>query len=68
MIRVIANGVSFYTTESRIKRRVVGSDSNLNEAIFQLYSNMFNAVGIGSTIRIYDSKMKQHNFDIQINK
>lgn len=68
MLRVIVNGVSFYTTEKRIKDRVVGTDSNLNEAIYQLYSNMFNAVGMASTIRIYDGKMKQHSFDIQINR
>ncbi len=34
MIRVIANGISFYTTEARIKRREVGDNTNLNEAIF----------------------------------
>lgn len=67
MIRVIVNGISFYTTEARIKRRTVGSDSNLNEAIYQLYSNMFNAVGIASTITLYDNKMKKHSYDIQLN-
>ncbi len=68
MIRVIANGISFYTTEARIKRREVGDNSNLNEAIFQLYSNMFNAKGIGSTVTLYDGKMRKHVFDIQITK
>lgn len=68
MIRVIANGISFYTTEARIKRRTVGSDTNLNEAIFQLYSNLFNAVGISSTMTIYDGKMNKHVYNIQINK
>jgi nitric oxide synthase oxygenase domain/subunit len=68
MIRVIVNGVSFYTTESRIKRREVGDNSNLNEAIYQLHSNLFNAVGIASTMTVYDSKMQKHKFDIQITK
>lgn len=68
MIRVIVNGVSFYTTAARIKRREVGDNSNLNEAIYQLYSNLFNAVGIASTMTIYDSKMRKHQYDIQINK
>ena len=67
MIRVIVNGVSFYTTRARIKNRSVGDNSNLNEAIYQLYSDLFNAVGIGSTISLYDSKMKKHTYDIQIN-
>jgi hypothetical protein len=67
MVRVIVNGVSFYTTKSAIKNRRVGDNSNLNEAIAQLYSNLFNAVGIGTTMHIYDSKMKKHTYDIQIN-
>jgi hypothetical protein len=66
MIRVIANGISFYTTAARIKTRTVGSDTNLNEAIYQLYSNMFNARGIGSTMTIYDNKMQKHSYQIQI--
>jgi nitric oxide synthase oxygenase domain/subunit len=68
MMRVIVNGVSFYTTESRIKRRSVGDNSNINEAIFQLYSNMFNATGIVSTMTLYDNKMRKHSFHIQINR
>jgi nitric oxide synthase oxygenase domain/subunit len=67
-MRVIVNGVSFYTTEARIKRREVGDNSNINEAIYQLYSNMFNATGIGSTVTLYDSKLRKHTYDIQINK
>ena len=68
MMRVIVNGVSFYTTKRAIVERRVGDNSNINEAIYQLYSNMFNAVGIGSTISLYDSKMRKHTYDIQINK
>ncbi len=66
MVRVIVNGVSFYTTKSRIVNRTIGSDSNLNCAVAQLYSDLFNAVGIASTITLYDSKMKKHTYDIQI--
>lgn len=68
MMRVIVNGVSFYTTESRIKSRTVGSDTNLNEALALLHSNLFNGLGIGSTISLYDSKMKKHTYDIQIDR
>lgn len=67
-MRVIVNGVSFYTTSTRIKQRTVGDNSNLNEAIYQLHSNLFNAVGIASTITLYDSKMNRHSFDIQLSK
>jgi len=67
-LRVIVNGVSFYTNSSRIKNRTVGDDSNLNEALYQLFSNMFNAIGMATTITLYDSKMKKHSFDIQLSK
>jgi hypothetical protein len=68
MIRVIVNGVSFYTTKARIKSRTIGSDSNMNLAVAQLYENMFNAVGISSKMHVYDSKMNRVSYDIQINK
>lgn len=67
MVRIIVNGISFYTTKARIKNRTVGSDTNLNKAIYQLYSDLFNAIGIGSTISLYDTKMKKHTYEIQIN-
>lgn len=68
MIRVIVNGISFYTTKKRIKDRLVGSNSMLNEAIFLMYHTMASNEGVGSTIVLYDSKMKRHSFDIQINR
>lgn len=67
MIRVIVNGVSFYTTKSRIKNRTVGDNTNLNEALALLYGDLFNAVGIATTMHVYDSKMNKHTYDIQIN-
>ena len=67
MVRVIVNGISFYTTKKAIKERRVGSDSNLNQAIAALFENMHNAVGIGSRVVTYDHQMKQNSFDIQIN-
>lgn len=67
MIRVIVNGVSFYTTKSRIVNRTVGDNTNLNEALALLYGDLFNAVGIATTMHVYDSKMNKHTYDIQIN-
>ena len=67
MVRVIVNGVSFYTTKKAIKERRVGFDTNLNQAIAALFENMHNAVGIGSRVVTYDNQMKQNSFDIQIN-
>jgi hypothetical protein len=68
MIRVIVNGISFYTTKRALREGRVGSDTNLNVALQSVYSNMFNAVGIATTMTIYDSKMGKHTYDIQINK
>lgn len=67
MVRVIVNGVSFYTTRSAIKNRRVGDNTNLNEALALVYGNLHNGIGIATTMHIYDSKMKKHTYDIQIN-
>jgi hypothetical protein len=68
MIRVIVNGVSFYTTKRAIVERRVGDNATMNLAVAQLFENMFNAVGISSRIHVYDGKMNRVSYDIQINK
>ena len=68
MIEVKVNGVSFYTSKRALRERRVGSDSNLNVALSQMYENMHNAVGIHSTITLYDHKMRKHTYDIAIRK
>jgi hypothetical protein len=65
--RVIVNGVSFYTSAAAIKRGV-GDSINVNIAVRQLFENMFNAIGIGSTIHLYDHKMNKVSYDVQISK
>jgi hypothetical protein len=67
MVRVIVNGVSFYTTKSAIRNRRVGDNTNLNEALALVFADLHNGIGIGTTMHIYDSKMKKHTYDIQIN-
>jgi hypothetical protein len=67
-MQVIVNGISFYTSKRALRERRVGSDSNLNVALSQVYENLFNAVGISTTISLYDHKMKQHTYDIQMRK
>jgi len=64
---VIVNGVSFYTTSTAIKRGV-GNNSNVNVAVQQVFADLFNAVGISTTIRLYDHQMKQHTYDIQLRR
>ena len=68
MIEVKVNGVSFYTSKRALRERRVGSDSNLNVALSQMYENMHNAVGIHSTITLYDHKMQQHKYDIHLRR
>ena len=67
MVRVIVNGVSFYTTKKAIKEQRVGDNTSINQAVATLYSQLFNARGISSRVVTYDSKMQQKYYDIQIN-
>lgn len=64
---VIVNGVSFYTSAAAIKRGV-GNSVSVNTVVRQLFENMFNAVGIGSTMHVYDHKMNKVTYDVQISK
>jgi hypothetical protein len=64
---VIVNGVSFYTTSTAI-RRGVGNNSNINVAIQQVFADLHNAIGISTSIRLYDHKMQQHTYDIQLRR
>jgi hypothetical protein len=64
---VIVNGVSFYTSAAAIKRGV-GNSVNVNMVVRQLFENMHNAVGIGSTVQAYDHKMNKVTYDVQISK
>ena len=65
--RVIVNGISFYTTAAAIKRGV-GDFVSVNTVVRELFENMFNAVGIGSTMTVYDHKMNRVSYDVQISK
>jgi hypothetical protein len=65
--RVIVNGISFYTTAAAIKRGV-GDSVNVNTVVRQLFENLYNGIGIASTMAVYDSKMNKVTYDVQINK
>jgi hypothetical protein len=65
-IRVICNGVSFYTSRSAIKQRRVGDFSLQNDALSYALEQMGTNQGIGTTVRYYDHKMKQEVFNIQL--
>ena len=65
-IRVICNGVSFYTSRSAIKERRVGDFSLQNDALCYALERMGTNDGIGTTVRYYDHKMEQKIFQIQL--
>jgi hypothetical protein len=65
--RVIVNGISFYTTGAAIKRGV-GDSVNVNVVVRQLFENMHNALGIASTMSVYDHKMNRVSYDVQISR
>jgi hypothetical protein len=67
-IRVIINGVSFYTTRADIKNRRVGDIVMQNDALVYALDLMGKNTGIGTTVKYYDHKMDQHKFDIQLSK
>lgn len=67
-IRVILNGVSFYTTRADIRKRRVGDLGMQNDALFYALDLMGKNGGIGTTVKYYDNKMDQHKFDIQLSK
>ena len=65
-IRVIVNGVCFYTSRSAIKERRVGSYTLQNDALSYALEKMGTNDGIGTTVRYYDHKMEQKIFQIQL--
>ena len=67
-IRVILNGVSFYTTRADIRKRRVGDLGLQNDALFYALDLMGEHAGVGTTVRYYDHKMAQHKFDIQLSE
>ena len=67
-IRAIVNGVSFYTTRAAIKKQTSGDHTLQNTALFFALDKMASLSGIGTSVVLYDGKMKRHEFDIQLSK
>ena len=65
-IRVIVNGVSYYTTRAAIKKQVSGDHSMQNTALFHALYIMGKNPGIATTVALYDGKMKRHAFEVQL--
>jgi len=69
MMRVIVNGVSFYTTQQRVKDGV-GDNTTVNEAVRDVFRlmRMYKCDSLATTIAVYDHKNKMRPFDVQIDK
>lgn len=65
-IRVIVNGVSYYTTRAAIKKQSSSDFSLQNTALYHALHMMGKGLGIGTTVVLYDGKMKRHSYDIQL--
>ena len=65
-IRAIVNGVSFYTTKSAIKKQTSGDHALQNTALFFALDKMGKMTDIGTSVVLYDNKMKRHEFNVQL--
>lgn len=66
-MRVIVNGVSFYTTESRIKKGV-GDFSLINTAVRLCYEEMGRSLGLAKNYTLYDHKMQSTVISVQVDR
>lgn len=68
MMRVIVNGVSFYTTKKRIEVGV-GDNTTMNAAVQTVYSMLKKGErGIASRVTVYDNKLQAQSFNVQIDR
>lgn len=67
MIRVIVNGISFYTTAKRIKDGV-GDSTSVNVAVRQVFERMKSEglTGCATAISLYDNQMNRERFNVQV--
>jgi len=67
-VRVIINGVSFYTTKAQIKRGV-GDNASINYFVQSALDECIRGgvSGLGRTYHSYDARMKSTPLDLQIN-
>ena len=67
MMRVIVNGVSFYTTESRVKNGV-GDNTLFNTAVRLCHQEMGKSIGLAKNFTLYDHKMNKTVVSVQIDR
>ena len=65
-IRVIVNGVSYYTTRAAIKKQTSSDHSLQNTALYHALYIMKKDLGIATTVVLYDGALKRYPYDIQL--
>ena len=67
-VRVIVNGVSFFTTKAQIKRGV-GDNASINMFAQMALERCIrdDLAGFGKTYTAYNGNMQYSSFDVQIN-
>ena len=67
-VRVIVNGVSFFTTKAQIKRGV-GDNASINYFVQSALEECIRdgVKGLGRTYHSYDARMRSTPLDLQIN-
>lgn len=65
-LRVIVNGVSYYSTTTALKKQTSSCHTMQNAALRFALDCMGTSQGIGRNVVLYDGKMHKHSFDIQL--
>lgn len=65
-IRAIVNGVSFYTNRTAIRQQRSGDHSLQNTALYFALDKMGKGTGVATTVTLYDTGMRRHQYDIQL--
>jgi len=65
-IRVIVNGVTFYTSRASIKKQTSGDNTLQNAALFHALDFMGKNVGCVKTVTLYDGRMNRYDYEIQL--
>jgi len=66
-IRVILNGIGFYTTVKRSNELPFATQNTaIQSALIQLSNNIEKCTGIGTRVTVYNHKLEQEVFDVQV--
>jgi hypothetical protein len=66
-IRVILNGIGFYTTvKGATELPFISQNTAMYSALMKLAHGKDNATGIGTRVTVYNHKMEREEFDVQV--